>query len=441
MASSRNKESSKRCAYCDRTCQLTREHVIPRWYNDTPGENVTFNARVPLLHDKGDLVVKDVCKRCNGGPLGSLDGYGKELYERYFQFLVYEKESISFAFDGDRLVRWILKLSYNSARTHRADVAILRNYRNVMLGEEQIPEKISCWLHVVSPTWTNQETGELRVARRVEHGHPSVDEPRWFRICQLRMPELRKFFLVKRCVLINSFAFTLLIARSDEDLPCNDFEVSTKLFTKNYPRAKRILPGKGEVTIEEYGNHSIESIAPLFLNYTNRFGMENNPYVVQLLQSEREKPPIVLLDISYSEIQSGNVAFLSFALHWMVSTCEKATAFRTKIGIRVHGYDDAPRGLWCFLEVRKFFRQLFIECPFIMFLAHPLGALLKVSAACWVYEDDQTEEVERERLNDFVLRGFDALNDLNESIMLSEEQTREICCMAIETLCGERPPV
>ncbi len=38
------------CAYCDILCQQTREHVIPRWYNDTPGEAETFSARAPLTH-------------------------------------------------------------------------------------------------------------------------------------------------------------------------------------------------------------------------------------------------------------------------------------------------------------------------------------------------------------------------------------------------------
>jgi hypothetical protein len=49
------------CVYCGRVCQQTREHVIPDWYNDTPGEAETFSARAPLTHLKGDLIVRDVC--------------------------------------------------------------------------------------------------------------------------------------------------------------------------------------------------------------------------------------------------------------------------------------------------------------------------------------------------------------------------------------------
>ncbi len=107
------------CAYCDMACKQTREHVIPRWYNDTPGDTETFSARVPLTHLQGDLIVKDVCQSCNGGSLSSLDAYGKELYERYFAFPVYAGETIGFDYDGDRLLRWLLKLSYNTPAAER----------------------------------------------------------------------------------------------------------------------------------------------------------------------------------------------------------------------------------------------------------------------------------------------------------------------------------
>jgi hypothetical protein len=175
------------CAYCGKPCQPTGEHVIPRWYNDTPGEAETFSARAPLTHVKGDLIVRDVCTACNNGVLSSLDGYGKELYERYFATPVYAGETATFDYDGDRLLRWLLKLSYNSARAQNADVRVLREYSTTMLGEVARP------------------------ARRDERGQPHVEEPLWFRIGQFRLPSFPALALIQRTVLINSFAFTLLI--------------------------------------------------------------------------------------------------------------------------------------------------------------------------------------------------------------------------------------
>ena len=49
--------------------------------------------------------------------------------------------------------------------------------------------------------------------------------------------------LVQRTVLINSFAFTLLIARADSVWPCPEFEQWIKVFTSGYPAAKPGLEG------------------------------------------------------------------------------------------------------------------------------------------------------------------------------------------------------
>ncbi len=141
----------QRCAYCDHPCQQTREHVVPRLYNDTPGEAETFSARAPLTHLKGDLIVRDVCGGCNNGVLSGLDGYGKALYERYFAAPVYEGETVTFDYDGDRLLRWLLKLSYNSARAQNADIRVLREYRAVMLGES--PSRTPTWKASSRASW------------------------------------------------------------------------------------------------------------------------------------------------------------------------------------------------------------------------------------------------------------------------------------------------
>ena len=212
------------CAYCDILCKPTREHVIPRWYNDTPGGATTFSARAPFTHLQGDLIVKDVCQACNGGVLSALDAYGKELYDRYFASPVYAGDSVEFKYDGNRLIRWFLKLSYNSARAQNADSRVLREYRNVVLGTAPLPDRIRCWLHVVAPTYHYPENSMPRPARREERGDPNVDEPLWFRIGQFRLVSHPGPLLVQRTVVINSYAFTLLIARADAQWPSKEFE-------------------------------------------------------------------------------------------------------------------------------------------------------------------------------------------------------------------------
>ena len=196
-----------KCAFCDSLCSPTREHVIPRWYNDTPGEAETFSARAPVTHLRGDLVVKDVCGACNNGTLASLAAYGKMLYERYFASPVYADEIVEFEYDHDQIIRWLLKLSFNSARAQNADVRVLHEFRKDILGHSPLTDRIRCWLHLVGATCV--ETPHLaRPARRDERGQPNVHEPSWFRIVQLRVPFNPATNFVQRQVLINSYAFT-----------------------------------------------------------------------------------------------------------------------------------------------------------------------------------------------------------------------------------------
>jgi len=428
------------CAYCDISCQQTREHIIPRWYNDTPGDAETFSARAPLTHVQGDLIVKDVCRSCNSGPLSRLDDYGKELYERYFASPVYAGETVSFDYDGDRLLRWLLKVSYNSARAQNADVRVLRDYRKAMLGESPLPNRIRCWLHLVPATCFDPKVRIARPARRDEQGNPNVEEPLWFRIGQFRLPSYPAHFIVQRTVLINSFAFTLLIEGVDSDWPSPEFDQWIKVFASGYPEAKPITPGVGNLTTTAGGDHAAESVYSLFSHYPSRFSDEPNPFVAHALKSVKEGVPVVMLHVPHELIEIGDTTLIASALRDMVSTREKAAAFRQRVGVMVDGFDDDPRGLWQFPKVQQFFRRLFTECPFVMFVAHPDGGLLKLLAACLLYEDELTVEVEQQRMTEFLNRAFQGLNGLNHSLALSEEQNREICMTAARVLFGETPP-
>lgn len=425
------------CAYCDNPCQPTREHVIPRWYNDTPGEAVTFSARAPLTHVQGDLIVKDVCGVCNSGVLSSLDSYGKELYERYFAFPVYYDEQIHFEYDGERLTRWLLKLSFNSARAQNADVRVLHEYRKVILGESPLTDRIRCWLHLVSPTILEPEARLARPARRHQQGQENTKEPNWFRIGQFRLLEHAGHTLVQRTVLINSFAFTLLIAPVNSAWPNDKFDKWIEVFSNELIEAQPILPCASRVTPTALGHHAAASLYPLLHNYPTRFVDEKNPYIVNALKGDLK---LVYLSIPPELIYGGDTTPIVAALRDMVSIREKATAFKQRIGVMVDGFDADPRELWQIPEAQQFFRNLFVECPFFMLLAHPDGGLLKLLAACWIYEDGLTKEVEQERMVDFLHRAFHGLNGLNHSVMLSEEQNREICTAAAKVLLGESPP-
>lgn len=206
------------------------------------------------------------------------------------------------------------------------------------------------------------------------------------------------------------------------------------------PEAKPILPGVGSVTTTAGDDHAAASMYSLLSNYSSRFSDTPNPFVAHALKSVKDGLPLVVLHVPHELIESGDTTLIASALCDMVSTRENAAAFRQRVGVMVDGFDDDPRGLWVFPKVQQFFRRLFVECPFVMLVAHPEGGLLKLLAACWLYNDELSEEVEQQRMTEFLNRAFHGLNSLNHSLALSEEQNREICMAAARALFGETPP-
>jgi hypothetical protein len=333
-------------------------------------------------------------------------------------------------------------MSYNCARAQKADIGVLSKFRKVMLGESAIPDRIRCWLHLVAATCYDPKAGTARPAHRDEQGHPNVEEPRWFRIGQFRIPSYPALFLVQRTVLINSFAFTLLIARTDAEWPSPEFDQWSKVFAGIYPEAMLILPGGGSLTMIAGRDHAAASMEFLFSNHPGRFSDDANPFIAHTLKSVTAKDgaQLVTLHVPHELIRMEDITTIASTLHMMVSTRENAAAFRQRVGVMVSGFDDDPRELWQVPEVKQFFRRLFFACPFVMLVAHPDGGLLKLFAACWLYEDERTEEIQQQRMSEFLCLAFHGLNSLNHTLALGEEQNREICMSAAKVLFGETPP-
>lgn len=77
----------------------------------------------------GDPVIKDVCGTCNGGVLSALDAYGCTLFDEQFCNAPTPATPVTFTYDFNQLARWLLKISFNSARSSKhADADVLANY-------------------------------------------------------------------------------------------------------------------------------------------------------------------------------------------------------------------------------------------------------------------------------------------------------------------------
>ncbi len=119
----------------------------------------------------------------------------------------------------------------------------------------------------------------------------------------------------------------------------------------------------------------------------------------------------------------------------MVCNPEMALAHRMRVGLMIDGYDDDPRELWEISEVRDYVRKLFLECPFVILLAHPEFSLLKLLFACWIFEpNEDLDSATKAREFEFLQRCFAGANDVAYQFCISPESQREAEKSAMQTL-------
>lgn len=115
--------ADRRCAYCGSEGKMSREHLWPaslhsRLVAVNGTDKGLFWLRRINAEVQGEPTMRDVCRACNNGPLSELDNYICMLFDRYFARILQRFEKVEVEFDYHLLKRWLLKMSYNSARMH-----------------------------------------------------------------------------------------------------------------------------------------------------------------------------------------------------------------------------------------------------------------------------------------------------------------------------------
>ena len=144
---------------------MTKEHVWPQWLNKLePSYTMRFSGKARKVF-AGDLIVSDVCASCNNGPLSALDSYAHGLHAPFFSRILQAREEITFEYDFKLLTRWLLKVSFNSARATGRDEKFFQPVVSYMLGDASKPEFVSVMLDIVEPSIINGRTLEPRAVR------------------------------------------------------------------------------------------------------------------------------------------------------------------------------------------------------------------------------------------------------------------------------------
>ncbi|WP_354443786.1 hypothetical protein [Ottowia thiooxydans] len=136
---------------------MTREHVIPSFLyklqKSSGKQFVGWNEVVQKMVG-GEAKVKDVCSNCNNGVLSELDAYGKQVLDEA-GILVhnYLGRSLVLKYDYARLLRWSLKVSFNSSRTDGAHRHLFEDFVPFILGVAESPprKRVALLAYLASP--------------------------------------------------------------------------------------------------------------------------------------------------------------------------------------------------------------------------------------------------------------------------------------------------
>ena len=201
------------CAYCGSEQPLTKEHLWPaslhrRLLEANDDKENCFWLRRVGRELPSEPTVRDVCAECNNGPLSLLDSYMCELFDGFLVRSLDRDEAIDFKFDYHRLKRWLLKMSFNSARIHAAeDCYVFAPLLPYIRGDsDSAGRSVQLYLQLAYPSMVKDDDGKDFLFRPSGHrvGHM------WFNLHGVG----RK---VLRAVHLRAFSFYLAFYRPQGD--------------------------------------------------------------------------------------------------------------------------------------------------------------------------------------------------------------------------------
>ena len=196
----------KACAYCGKDSVPTKEHIWPKCLIEKYESLLTYSKRRNALYT-GEPTIKDVCQHCNNVILSKLDEYLSQVFYRHFYLILLPGEGTSFSYDYERLLRSLLKISYNSARADASEKVIKSHegfIKFIMHGGYCPP--IELRLQVVTASR----------AINLDEGTESLLEPKHLRVAEIPYDGSLANRFVVRMVALNCFWFFLVFPHKAE---------------------------------------------------------------------------------------------------------------------------------------------------------------------------------------------------------------------------------
>jgi hypothetical protein len=239
------------CKYCEEEEKLTREHIVPAYMYEFQKEletKVTGWNEVAKKMVGGELKIKDVCAGCNNGVLSNLDAYSKALLQNSGLLVQnYIKNQISFIYDYDLLLRWLLKVSFNSSRTDGAHKHLFEKHIPYILYGDNYPKKnqVSLVAQMAAPELIERTYIEKEKFYKFSAGSKILN-PFLIRICYGKVNGAVGYTL--RTIIIGPVVFHLLMF--DNDISPGHAATEVKRIIKSEPNSMFLSRNKKYVTIK-----------------------------------------------------------------------------------------------------------------------------------------------------------------------------------------------
>lgn len=408
-----NEVIKKTCAYCNSNSKLTREHIIPKWYLELHDikKDKLYGENIPQKFIASDLFIKDVCTDCNSGVLSTLDKYAQNLYFSYLSKYADLFDDNKIEYDYDLLMRFLLKVSFNSSRANKSDYEILHLYRDYIMGKKRRPRNILLFCELLTP-YSYSETPE------------NIESNIQFRVSVFRIPNLEFHEWCFRAVAIDNYIFYVVVSDISSQKNLSKQKKVIFEYMKNSDSFGVALSVMGKSNLNKPMYSSKDMLVSHIANNPMTYKVDSHSWIDL---DEEKKFDIYTYVIDRKDIEEDNTNITLDFLNHLISSREHALRYMGKFEIMVHGYDDDSRELHQIPEVVAYLKKIDDNYPYWLFIQHQDGLWLKVLMHC-LSKDPSLKELVILKDDFFLImqRWFTELNSLCNSLAIDIPKNRKL---------------
>ncbi|MED4005001.1 hypothetical protein P4629_06250 [Priestia aryabhattai] len=405
------------CVYCNNDRKPTKEHVIPDSFIRRMDKKtqITWLDKAPSKVIGGDITVKDVCSECNNGTLSKLDDYAVNLITGYNGKINMSTNHLFFKYNFDFLSRWLLKVCYNSARANNSesDINLYKKVIEYILKGEKTDVKFSIFGLFMDLRHDRKEV--------INYNHFDVNSDfsiDFFRIAPFTLREIGTYKCALRTIMINSFAFLIVIYGEENEDRITEIENYIKDSHQNLVKLnanmKKVKLRKDKI----FWSNSLITSANLHDKFLTK-------------RKDKDKKDLYVITITKKELISMDYSQIQHFIGTKMQTKEDLISYYQRFEISIDGYNDDKRELYHVPEFQVYIRKLIQIFPEIVwYLDLSLGFFPAIVCAYVntnnFSPNDTRVQVNPEKVQDLMCESFMAINKLTNQFALDDSYNDKV---------------